>query len=117
RVSAHESIQHGFLGRQVEGSLDDITKPADDAELVLRNTERYNMDAVTSAALSKLCPPAKPAPTPGVMPILRGGGGGREATFWDSEYPSWWYSMWGFVAWVHSIPIKKKNDTEPPKER
>jgi len=34
-----------------------------------------------------------------------GGGGGDGGYSGGGGYPSWWYSMWAFVAWVNSIPV------------
>lgn len=129
RVASHELIQHGFLGFPRESRGGDITDAVVSRQQVFSpTTNRFNMNPITSAMLAGLCPPAQPAPAaaPNVPDGGGGGGGGGGGDFGGGGgggggYPSWWYALWEFLAWVNSIQIARVtvtviDDVDPPED-
>jgi RHS repeat-associated protein len=106
RVGAHEAIQHGFLKGTVEGRVEDITRPAYDEDLVRRNTDRFNIDPATAAALAKLCEPKKATANATVTSAGAGlaGGGALMGGFGGGTLGSL-IAAWSFASWLRTIQV------------
>jgi RHS repeat-associated protein len=117
RVAAHEAGHYLLQFRhsdnpRMEGLMRDQFRG--DSTLFLRNGDnnrRFEFTAQQAQQLAQLCqPPAAPAnPATTPSPGVGGGGGGIDRTFYGygyGGYPSWWYHMWAFVAWVNSIRVE-----------
>jgi hypothetical protein len=53
---------------------------------------------------------------PVMHPIIGGAGGGFGSGAGGGGYPGWWYFMWSFLDWVHSIGFGRVTVTAIPLE-
>jgi RHS repeat-associated protein len=109
RVAAHEAGHHflQLIGKHPsEGLMQQYG--ADWWRTGSSYEARFRFTAAQAQQLSQLCPQAPRHPTTNheLLHGIGGGGGGiGPAFFGGGGYPSWWYSMQGFLDFVNSIPV------------